>query len=180
VNLIGSVNFQVHRPLDHFVRYINATCRRTGTLWEGRYKSAIIDSERYLMTCARYIELNPVRAGMVGHPAEYRWSSYRHNALQGGDALIQAHGLYLGLGDDDLERRRNYAALFAGQIDDTEIAAKRAMTQKDSVLGNDRFREQIAQVLQRRVAKRAHGGDRKSERFRESGGSSTLTRMALT
>jgi len=132
------------------------------------------------MTCARYIELNPVRAGMVGHPAEYRWSSYRHNALQGGDALIQAHGLYLGLGDDDLERRRNYAALFAGQIDDTEIAAKRAMTQKDSVLGNDRFREQIAQVLQRRVAKRAHGGDRKSERFRESGGSSTLTRMALT
>jgi len=159
----------------HFVRYINATCRRTGTLWEGRYKSAIIDSERYLMTCARYIELNPVRAGMVGHPAEYRWSSYRHNALQGGDALIRAHGLYLGLGDDDLERRRNYAALFAGHIDAAEIAAIRAMTQKDSVLGNDRFREQIAQVLQRRVAKHAHGGDRKSERFRESGGSSTLT-----
>lgn len=157
-----------------YVRYINASFRRTGTLWEGRYKSAIIDSERYLMTCARYIELNPVRAGMVRHPAEYGWSSYRHNAVQGGDCLIQAHGLYVGLGADDMERRRNYASLFETHIDAATIADIRAMTEKGSVLGNSRFSAQIAEALHRRVVKHAHGGDRKSDQFHE-GGSSTLT-----
>ena len=150
----------------NYVRHINLSCRRSGTMWEGRYKSAIIETEAYLLTCSRYIELNPVRAGMVGHPAEYPWSSYRHNAQQAEDALIQAHEIYSGLGADDPERRRNYAALFVGHVDAATIADIRVATQRCSVLGNDCFRGQIAEVLQRRVAKHAHGGDRRSGQFR--------------
>ena len=78
----------------NYVRYINQTYRRSGTLWEGRFKSALIDSERYLLTCSRYIELNPVRAGMVRVPEEYRWSSYHCNALGKLNPLIKPHHLY--------------------------------------------------------------------------------------
>jgi putative transposase len=64
-----------------YVQYINRSYRRTGSLWEGRFKSSLVQAEEYLLTCMRYIELNPVRANMVNDPAQYRWSSYRHNGL---------------------------------------------------------------------------------------------------
>ena len=81
-----------------YVQYVNRTYRRSGTLWEGRFRSCPIQEETYLLACQRYIELNPVRAGMVPHPAEYRWSSYRANAQGEADALLQPHPLYTALG----------------------------------------------------------------------------------
>ena len=87
-----------------YVQYINKTYNRTGTLWEGRYKSSLIDSENYLLTCSRYIELNPVNAGMVDKPEEYCWSSYHHNGLGKTNSLLSSHALYLGLGPNKVDR----------------------------------------------------------------------------
>ena len=100
-----------------YVRYFNRRYGRTGTLWEGRYRSSQIDSERYFLLCSRYIEMNPVRAGMVSEPAEYRWSSFRRNAGGQLDALVHQHAVYLALGRWSSARCDAYRALF-----DTPIA----------------------------------------------------------
>jgi putative transposase len=94
-----------------YVRYVNTVYVRTGTLWEGRYRSSLVDSVRYLLSCLRYIELNPVRAGLVNDPEHYRWSSYRHHAVGEADALVSPHPVYLALGTAPAERREAYAAL---------------------------------------------------------------------
>ncbi len=148
-----------------YVRYINAHYRRTGTLWEGRYKSALIDSDHYLLACSRYIELNPVRAGLVEDPAQYRWSSYRHNAGGVPDALLTPHALYQALGSPRAERQRAYHALCRTHLDAQTLAAIRRATHDGAVLGRDRFRAQIEAALQRRVRRLAHGGDRRSQAF---------------
>jgi putative transposase len=85
---------------ERYVRAFNKRHKRTGTLWEGRFKSSIVDSERYLFTLYRYIELNPVRAGMVSHPSEYGWSSYGVNAEGAESALVTPHPLLLAFGDE--------------------------------------------------------------------------------
>lgn len=124
-----------------YVRYFNDRYGRTGTLWEGRYKAALIDTEPFFLICSRYIELNPVRAGMVGHPAEHRWSSYLHNATGQGDPLVTKHPLYVELGADPGSRQAAYRALFDVDISDTTLSALREATNKSWVFGNDRFRE---------------------------------------
>jgi putative transposase len=96
----------------YYVQYFNYCYRRTVTLWEGRYRSTLIDSDRYALICYRYIELNPVRAGMVEKPANYPWSSYRFNALGVDDATITMHILYASLGHTVEQRRANYRELF--------------------------------------------------------------------
>jgi putative transposase len=156
-----------------YVRYVNQVYRRSGTLWEGRFKSALIDSGRYLLTCSRYIELNPVRARMVEQPGEYRWSSYRHNALGQVDSLLTLHPLYEGLGANVTQRCNAYRALFRVQIDPDELRSIRGATETGTVLGNDRFKKHIETTLKRRIARMPHGGDRKSEEFRKL--SRTLT-----
>ncbi len=88
-----------------YVYYVNKTYRRTGTLWEGRFKSSLIDSDRYLLTCMRYIELNPIRANMVMHPGEYKWSSYHINAQGSISNMISPHPLYDELGADEESRQ---------------------------------------------------------------------------
>jgi len=108
-----------------YVQYFNFTCQRSGTLWEGRYRATVVDSERYLLTLMRYIELNPVRAGMVAAPQDYPWSSYRRNALgeSGPNAdWLTPHGEYTRLGLDDLARRERYRALFAAAIDPADLS----------------------------------------------------------
>lgn len=150
-----------------YVRYVNQMYRRTGTLWEGRFKSTLIDSERYLLVCSRYIELNPVRARMVEQPGDYRWSSYRHNALGQMDALLTPHCLYENLGADTMQRCAAYRALFSVQTDPAELQAIRGATETGAVLGNDRFKENIETTLRRRIERLPHGGDRKSEGFRD-------------
>jgi putative transposase len=89
-----------------FVQYINRTYRRTGTLWEGRFRSCLAQSEHYVLACCRYIELNPVRAGMVDHPADYPWSSYRFNGQGAANALLSQHPLYRAPGRSNEERCR--------------------------------------------------------------------------
>lgn len=150
----------------YYVQYFNYSYQRTGTLWEGRYKATLIDSETYLLTCMRYIELNPVRAGMASHPSEYPWSSYRHNALGKADALITPHMQYKRLGKTDEERQAAYRQLFRHHIPEASLAEIREATNKAWVLGNDRFKERIQRQLERRVEPAARGGDRKSEKFR--------------
>ena len=96
-----------------YVQYFNKAYDRSGTLWEGRFRSSIIQSDRYLLACYRYIELNPVRAGVVSSPEQYPWTSYRANALGEAHGLLQPHSLWLGLGSCPEARRTNYALLFS-------------------------------------------------------------------
>ena len=135
-----------------YVQYFNYSYRRTGTLWEGRYRSTLIHSERYLLTTMRYIELNPVRAGMVEHPAACPWSSYRGNALGAPDSLLTPHELYRRLGRSVEERQSGYRKLFRAQLSRSDIEAIREATNKAWALGNDRFRARIEALAGRRAA----------------------------
>ncbi len=149
-----------------YVRYFNDRYRRTGTLWEGRYKATLLDSEAYLLTCYRYIELNPVRAAMVEHPGEYPWSSYQCNASGSDDTLITPHELYLRLGKTPESRAEHYRALFRSPVPDATLDEIRNATNKAWALGNDRFQRRIEALLARQAGPKHRGGDRKSEKFR--------------
>lgn len=134
-----------------YVQYVNHTYRRSGTLWEGRYKSSLIDSEGYLLTCCRYIELNPVRAGMVEGASGYKWSSYGAHALGQANQLIRHHPCYLALGATDEARRAAYQNLFHNQVDDASLKAIREAVNSGTVLGSERFKDEIEAVLARSV-----------------------------
>ncbi len=144
-----------------YVQYFNYTYERTGTLWEGRYKATVIDSEAYLLTCMRYIELNPVRAGMVGHPSDYPWSSYRANAVGDDNAILTTQLLYRRLGRSAVARQAAYRQLFRAQIGKADLEAIREATNKAWVLGNDRFREKVEALAGRRSTPRPRGRPRK-------------------
>ena len=146
----------------YYVQYFNYTYQRSGTLWEGRYKASLIDSETYALTCYRYIELNPVRANIICHPAEYPWSSYRGNALGDNDKLLTPHPLYLALGSSVDERQAAYRALFEAHFDEKSLEEVRASINKAWVLGSEHFRNIIAPQLNRRASPLPKGGDRKS------------------
>lgn len=150
----------------YYVQYYNYTYQRTGTLWEGRYKATLIDSEAYLLTCMRYIELNPVRANMVVHPSDYPWSSYLYNALGNVNELVSPHLEYMRLGKTVEARQAAYRQLFKYHIAESSMDEIREATNKAWVLGNDRFKKRIQKQLERRVEPSARGGDRKSEKFR--------------
>ena len=134
-----------------YVRYLNDAHERTGTLWEGRYRAAPIDSEAYLMACSRYIELNPVRARMARHPRDHRWSSYRANALGAPDALVTPHSLYLSLGRSAAERQASYRELFREKLAEGFIEDLRAATNGGWALGSDAFKRRIAKGAKRRA-----------------------------
>jgi len=150
----------------YYVQYFNYCYQRTGTLWEGRYKATLIDSESYLLTCMRYIELNPVRAEMVRHPSEYPWSSFRGNAMGEPNAFISSHLEYRRLGKSPQERQAAYRQLFKHHVSEESVNAIREATNKAWVLGNDRFKQRIQKQLERRVEPAARGGDRKSAAFK--------------
>src|SRR5580658_287164 len=135
-----------------YVRHVNTVYRRTGTLWEGRYRAAPIQSEAHFLACCRYIELNPVRAGMVAHPREYPWSSWHAHARGAGDALVSDHELYRALGRTSAERQKEYRALFRAALDPAFIDALRIATNGGWVLGDARFKRQIAKATGRRAA----------------------------
>lgn len=145
-----------------YVRYFNYTYLRTGTLWEGRYKSCVVDAENYLLICQRYIELNPVRAGIVESPADYYWSSYQANGLGKKAEMCTPHPLYLSLGRNTHIRLRAYRALFKSHIDD-DITLIREATNKGLAIGNDRFKQEIERLSGRRVTEKKRGPKPKSE-----------------
>lgn len=157
-----------------YVQYFNYRYRRTGTLWEGRFRASVIDADRYLLTCYRYIELNPVRAGMVERPGDYRWSSYASNAQGRFNRLVTPHPLYQSLGMTVDGRCAAYRALFTDTLSSEMLAEIRESTNKAWALGNDRFRERIESMLERQSAPRRRGGDRRSGRFRDGSGSNRV------
>ncbi len=133
-----------------YVRYINTSYNRSGTLWEGRYKSSLVDSDSYLLACMRYIELNPVRARMVDHPGDYKWSSYHCNAQAGMDDLIQSHPIYMRLGSSVEERQSAYRELFRGAVDDVDtIHHIREALNHELVLGRSMFKDKIENMTNR-------------------------------
>ncbi len=140
-----------------YVQYINRSYKRTGSLWEGRYKSSVIEAETYLLTCMRYIELNPVRAGMVQDPGHYRWSSYRHNGLGQADPRITLHQLYLALDRNDADRRTTYRALFRCELDEEALGDIRLALSQGQPLGHGRFGDKICAATGVRRAKKRPG-----------------------
>lgn len=147
-----------------YVQYVNRMYRRSGTLWEGRFRSCLVQSEDYLLACYRYIELNPVRADMVSHPGDYPWSSYRANVEGKLDNLITPHAEYLKLAKADEVRYEIYRDLFKAHVDQPMDDAIRKATNGNFVLGNARFQEQIAEALQRRVTPGKDGRPRKDKK----------------
>ncbi|OIP99449.1 MAG: transposase [Zetaproteobacteria bacterium CG2_30_46_52] len=152
----------------YYVQYFNYRYKRTGTLWEGRYKATLLDSETYLLICSRYIELNPVRAGMVADPADYPWSSYGCNALGIANTLIKSHELYLALGLSADKRCEVYKDLFPSHIDSGELDEIRESTNKSWALGSSKFKERIEKLTARQAQPKGRGGDRKSKKYQES------------
>ena len=145
-----------------YVGYFNHTYQRTGTLWEGRYKSSIIQSERYLLAVYRYIELNPVRADMVISPSEYSWSSYNFNALGIVNDLITPHQEYLVLGDSASERNAAYIELFKIEVDGELLNTIGGSINKGLALGSDAFIKEIEALTKVRVSSRKAGRPKKN------------------
>ena len=132
-----------------YVQYFNQRYGRTGTLWESRHRASIIDAETYLIACYRYIELNPVRAGMVRHPADYPWSSYGYNAFGRTDPWVTEHQVYLALAESDTQRRQCYRDLFTVAMNADELYSIRAAATFGTPLGGERFKEEVQKTIGR-------------------------------
>ena len=134
-----------------YVQTLNKKYNRTGTLWEGRYKASLVQDDRYLLTCQKYIELNPVRAGLVSAPGDYPYSSYAHNAHGDDDNVVSPHKIYDSLARTAKERQAAYLAFFRDSVSPELLATIRKTTNACLVLGNDRFKDQIEAMLGRSV-----------------------------
>lgn len=143
-----------------YVKWVNSHYKRSGTLWEGRYKASVVDSKCYLLACYRYIEMNPVRAGMVGAPYEYPWSSYQSNAGEIDNLWLDHHAEYLALGSSPMKRQRAYRALF------DESSACHWITEKtlsELPVGDRRFQDQIEDMLDIKFNRERGGRPAKDE-----------------
>jgi len=145
-----------------YVQHVNYVSRRTGTLWEGRFRSSLIDTERYLLACYRYIELNPVRARMVQRPGDYSWSSYRRHAEGHRDDLIQDHAVYIALGMTESERAMAYRALLGRPLSGELVDEISASVNGGLVLGDERFKDEVERVAARRVRPGRSGRPKKA------------------
>lgn len=146
----------------HYVPYFNARYGRTGTLWQGRYKAAVIDSEPYFLLCSRYIESNPVRAGIAASPSDYSWSSFAHHAGIRPDSVITDHPLFWALGNTPFEREAAYKALMDQGLGSAEVETLTHAALKGWPLGSDHFRTQLAKQVNRRVAPAKRGRPQKA------------------
>ena len=151
-----------------YAQYYNYIYDRTGTLFEGRYRATLVDSETFLLDCYRYIELNPVRANIVKCASNYLWSSHRHNAMNINDHVITPHVKYLSLGKPGISCIDAYRDLFINPLDEKIIAEITEATDKSWVLGSDDFKEEIERLLNRRSSPKPRGGDRKSSNWQSS------------
>ena len=124
-----------------YVGFFNLMMERTGTLWEGRFKSRLVNTDAYLLRCYRYIELNPVRAGITGDPGGYRWSSFPCNGLGRFDPLVTQHPTYQALGSSTLERCAAYRAIVAQGCERVEADQIRAMTSRQRAFGGQQFQQ---------------------------------------
>lgn len=140
-----------------YVRYFNDAQKRSGTLWEGRYKSTVIQSERYLLACMAYIDLNPVRAQLVAQPQDYAWSSHMHYLGVCSDPLITPHALYWDLGNTPFAREAAYAELVQSGISPVQHAALTDATLSGWALGDAVFVADLQKKTERRISKATAG-----------------------
>jgi putative transposase len=149
-----------------YVQYFNFTQKRSGTLWEGRYRATVVDTEAYFLKLMRYIEMNPVRAGMVAHPRDYPWSSHRRYAYSE-DGLnlnwLIEHDQYTALSIDPRERCAAYRELFKGLVEASELTEIREASHKGWALGSERFKKEIEALAQRRASPAAKGRPKRAE-----------------
>src|SRR5690606_21228096 len=143
------------------VQAFNYRHGRSGTLWQGRFKSCLVDTDRYLLTVIRYIELNPVRAAMVARPEDYRWSSVHTHLDRACDPLITLHPLYLSLGHDSAERADTYGVWLQSGVVGAELADVRRHIAQERALGDPRFQRMVERALNRPAACRPRGRPRK-------------------
>jgi len=148
---LGGISGLMQSVGRRYVRYINRTYRRSGTLFEGRFKSSLVDTERYLLTCMRYIELNPVRAGMVVDPGDYRWSSYRHHIGGSDMGWLSEPEEYRHLATSPEAYALAYRKLFEQPLAAYDVEAIRTHLNKDCALGSSKFQDEIEAVLGRRA-----------------------------
>jgi putative transposase len=141
-------------------QYVNRTYGRTGSLWEGRYRSCLVQAEDYLLACYRYVEMNPVRASLVAHPGDYPWSSYRANVEGVTNVLITPHDEYLRLGTSSAERRGAYAELVDQLLDSKQLDEIRTATNGNFALGDKAFRQRVSAALGRRAERGSAGRPR--------------------
>jgi putative transposase len=140
-----------------YVRYFNDNQKRSGTLWEGRYKSTLIQTESYLLACMAYIDLNPVRAGMVGQARDYAWSSHAHYIGLRVDKLVTPHPLFWDLGNTPFAREAAYAEMVQAGVSDAQKTALTDSALRGWALGDRDFVKQLQKFTDRRVSKSAAG-----------------------
>jgi len=145
-------------------RYINRREGRTGTLWESRYRSSAIQADKYLLACCRYVELNPVRAGMVDDPAHYRWSSYSERIGEQADPWLDIAPCFAALGHSPEKSRRRYMEYVAGAIPDGEWQLIREAVQRGQLTGDSGFVGDVERIVGRRIERRGRGRPRKVRR----------------
>ena len=133
-----------------YVRYFNRLNQRTGTLWEGRYRSCLVQPESYLLEMYRYIELNPVRAALASNPAEFNWSSYQINASGKPSALCKPHAEYLKLGETRAECAENYKLKCKSGLDEKKLEEIRKSINKGLAFGDERFKIEVEELTGRR------------------------------
>ena len=136
----GAMSRLMHTFARNYTGMFNHRHGRTGTLWEGRYKACLVDSEGYFLACSRYIELNPVRAWIAAEPADYPWSSHRANAGSAYDPLLSPHACYLALGSDPASRAAAYRNMFDERLPDDLVGEIRCYLRQQRALGSDHFR----------------------------------------
>jgi putative transposase len=161
-NIPAGVSLVVRDLGRDYVRQINRTYLRSGTMWEGRFRSSLVDGEAYCLACYRYIELNPVRAGMVKHPCDYRWSSFNANALGRSSYLITPHESWLALGSNKKNRLLNYQRLFDKPLEQAQMDEIRHGLQKGLPAGDARFKRQIETALSIKLGNGSRGRPKKS------------------
>jgi putative transposase len=147
----GAVSILMKRLGQRYAQHCNKSWPRTGHLWEGRFRSCVVERDSYALGCQRYIEMNPVRAGMVSHPGHYPWSSYGSSALGIASTLITPNAAYLALGSDASLRRAAYRALFEVAATPRELDEIRSALQAEMGLGSVEFLERIGREAGREL-----------------------------
>jgi putative transposase len=160
----GRLSIAMSRLGQHYVPRFNRRHGRTGTLWEGRFKSCLVDSDRYLLSAQRYIELNPVRAAMVASPEQYRWSSVRTSLAIETDPMLTAHPTYLALAANPVKRGLVYGEWLQQAISADQIRSIRLHLQQERAFGNPRFQQMVEKTLNRPASLRARGRPCKQSR----------------
>jgi putative transposase len=158
-----SASMLMKRLGQRYVQYFNRKHHRSGTLWEGRFRSCLVQDEQYFMVCQRYIELNPVRACLVAGPGDYRWSSFQANAFGRADHVVTPHSIYSSLAADDHGRQERYRALFAEVLPLEMVNQLRHASNGNYAFGDSTFAQQMEALAGRPVGRQSPGRKRDVE-----------------